>query len=430
MKPENIFKIIAVLFILSGFFLDPWILEKLLSPQAFIGFQYRMSLRLCEIILVLSGIILLALKINEATIKKSIEYYKLTAITLLTTVLLFISVNALCFVFYAVKDLAFYQNFIFAKYKKPLDNLYPGLTKKEINNLLQETWLRSYVYEPYTQFKERAFTGKYVNVHEKGFRFVKNQGPWPPDSKNTNVFLFGGSTLFNYGLPDDETIASYLQENLQNKNPGKNVFVYNFGQGYYFSSQECILLKKLLTEGFVPNLAVFLDGLNEFYQIKDEPIYTEKLKNFFERKEISLPDLPVIKLINEFKKQGTEECKYNDATIKNIIDRYFINKKIIEVISKSFGVKCCFVWQPIPAYKYDLKYHLFADGGFGRHSNSKSGYEYMEKLIKTDKSGNDFLWLADIQENIKKPLYVDKYHYTSELSKEVAEKISNFLIGF
>ena len=70
---------------------------------------------------------------------------------------------------------------------------------------------------------------KYINVDENGFRMTKNQGPWLPSPKYFNVFLFGGSTTFGYGIPDHQTIASYLQEFLSIVPLGKEARVYNFG---------------------------------------------------------------------------------------------------------------------------------------------------------------------------------------------------------
>ena len=289
--------------------------------------------------------------------------------------------------------------------------------------------MRPCVYEPYTQFKERVFHGKYVNVHETGFRFVKDQGPWPPDKNNFNIFVFGGSTSFNYGLPDYQTIPSYLQGLLSKSNTGKKNYIYNFCQGYYFSSQECIFLKKLLTSGYTPNVVLFIDGLNEFYQANDEPFYTEKLKNYFKGKEGFVLNIPIIRLISEAKTRKANDIidinnyRYNPSEINTIIDRYLVNKKITELICKDFSIKSFFIWQPVPTYKYDLQYHPFSDGGFGKHTLSRYGYKEMERHFKSGDLGNNFLWLADMQEGIDKPLYLDKYHYTAEMSNEIANKI-------
>ena len=150
--------------------------------------------------------------------------------------------------------------------------------------------------------------------------------------------------------------------------------------------------------------------------------------------------MPIVRVINiakgKFAKEYQDDTnfddeKYNDAAIittTRIINRYVINKKLIEAVSKAFSVKSVFVWQPVPAYKYDLRYYIFADGGFGENPHSKYGYPYMEKLSKRGDLGNNFLWLADIQENMKKSLYVDKFHYSSEMSKIIANKIYVFLM--
>ena len=130
-------------------------------------------------------------------------------------------------------------------------------------HLLKETWSRPFMYEPFTQFKERPYRGNYVNIDNNGFRYTKNQGPWPPQSQNINIFLFGGSTTFGYGVSDNQTIASYLQQYL-NEKLGRNVRVYNFGRGFYYLSQERVLYEQLLTSGFVPDIAIFIDGLNDF----------------------------------------------------------------------------------------------------------------------------------------------------------------------
>src|SRR5712692_403554 len=106
------------------------------------------------------------------------------------------------------------------------------------------------------------YAGRYVNVTESGFRLTKNQGPWLPDrTKYLTIFLFGGSTAFGYGLPDGETVASYLQEFFSSCCPSRPARIYNFARGGYFSSQERVLLEKLIVAGFIPDMAVFIDGL-------------------------------------------------------------------------------------------------------------------------------------------------------------------------
>src|SRR5207249_2176487 len=49
----------------------------------------------------------------------------------------------------------------------------------------------------------------------------------------------------------------------------------------------------------------------------------------------------------------------DDEGDAKVIERYGRNKRMIEVLAGGYGFVPVFVWQPIPWYKYDLKYHLF-----------------------------------------------------------------------
>ena len=80
------------------------------------------------------------------------------------------------------------NNVVEAKYGGvPLARAYADLDDRSIRELLRETWHKKQVFEPYTHFKEAPIKGRFVNVHEAGFRISKNQGRWPPAS--TSYFV-------------------------------------------------------------------------------------------------------------------------------------------------------------------------------------------------------------------------------------------------
>lgn len=328
---------------------------------------------------------------------------------------------------------------IFGKYRKSLTKVYPGLSKEEIGTLLSEGWSRPYTYEPFTLFKEGPYHGQYVHVDRNGFRATKNQGPWPPAPGHFNVFLFGGSTAFNYGLPDDQTIASYLQDFLMNVEIGKPVCVYNFGRGHYYSSQEFVLFHRLLASGFIPDMAIFIDGLNEFYHNDDRPYFSKRIDKFISTENNAsyrrlffqmLYKLPVVRIAKKTppRLKESEDTYQNGSVISRVIHTYVENKKLIEAVSGIYSVTPVFVWQPVPTYKYDLKYHLFAPASFGEHTYSKYGYPRMAEFVKKELPVKNFLWCADIQEGLQEPLYVDSVHYTAEMSKKLAQKIGHLLL--
>ena len=215
--------------------------------------------------------------------------YRFTAVTLLNILVALVLLNAILSAVFIVWDYLL-PNPVSTKYghlTSTLSAVYEGLSEREIDDLLKETWSRPFIYEPFTQFKERPYRGFYVNVDSNGFRITKNQGPWPPQSRCLNIFLFGGSTTFGYGVPDGQTIASHLQEYLATR-LDRDVRVYNFGRGYYYSTQERILYEELLASGFVPHMAIFIDGMNDFGHRSNEPLLTDRLREFVDHGKTSV----------------------------------------------------------------------------------------------------------------------------------------------
>lgn len=381
-----------------------------------------------------------------------IRYYRATALFLLNVVVLLVLANVGLYFVFRVKDNRTARNAARIHESESLKIAYPDLDARDIDQLVRETWSRSYAYEPFTQFKERSFRGRFVNVSEAGFRLSKDQGPWPPDPKHYNVFLFGGSTVFGYGVPDGETIASYLQAYLR-EHAWHDVCVYNFGRSSYVSSQERVLLEELLLADFVPDLALFVDGLNEF-AFPEGPAETQRLKAVFEGKADVrgwqwAKDLPMGRLARFIHGAGAsalthrpnvnprnveppsalDDPKYdNPEIIARVIKRYLDNKRLIEAVSREYGTRAAFVWQPIPLYKYDLKYHPFATGDFGTNAFAQHGYRYMERRVREEPPSENFLWCADIQEALAEPLYVDKVHYTARMNCLIASIVGRWVI--
>ena len=367
-----------------------------------------------------------------------VKAYKLAAHLLFGLLLVFVLVNGVFYFFtrfQGTKNEAVDMNAIKRALTNPfLNQLYPDLNRDELMVLLKETWGRPYAYEAFTQFKERKFRGKYVNVDRAGFRVSKNQGVWPPAPNNYNVFLFGGSTTFGYGVPDHQTIASYLQEKLREKST-KDVCVYNFGRGFYFPFQEKLLFEKLLISGHIPDMAIFIDGINNptnnisrgtFFTprfgrtLGKPPHFLSKLQD---KTRSVFNALPVIKFIL-FSRFGKE----SEAVGKGVFNPYLLNKQFIEAVSAVYKVTPVFVWQPTHSYHYDLNYYFMPENRASSHNPKRHEYEIMAELIKKEKFGDNFLWCADIQENIQEPLYVDICHYSPKMSKMFAETIAEMLI--
>ena len=307
---------------------------------------------------------------------------------------------------------------------------YPHRTPAEVDALLQETWTRPLEYAPWVQFKEREHHGRYVNVSAHGFRHVKDQGPWPPSPELTNVFVFGGSTTFGYGIADDETVASALQEALAGRT-ARPVRVYNFGCAHYYSSQERILFQQLLVGGFVPQLAVFIDGLNDFHQRTEEPPrFGPEFHAYVERRAVlrsrgpSWRDLLPWWAVGRSRSPGDGGSR-DPVVADRLIERYLNNKKMTEALARTFGVQPVFVWQPITMYKFDWNRHPL--GRSHPQALPGVGAERMAVRWERENLGPDFIWAADIHDQIPDPLYVDGVHYAPNLCRSLARFIVDTL---
>ena len=319
----------------------------------------------------------------------------------------------------------------------PMEKLalvYPGWNESDIEELLSETWSREYVYRPFVQHREAPRQGRYVNIDAAGFRRTSGSEPWPPANSALNVFAFGGSTTFGYGLPDWETIPARMQVRL-NADCERPVQVYNFGGGNFYSEQERALFETQLASGIRPDVAVFLDGLNEW---KKDPKFTRRLEYLMSEGDgrlalRALKTLPFLDWVASLRNRDSESLAPTDddaaaEAARKFVDRWLRNRRLVQAAGEAFEVELLFVWQPVPSYGYDLGAHLFGNESHRsiQHGLVRAGYQMMDRRrngVQAAPSSSDFLWLADLQEGRREPLYVDAAHYTAAFSEEIARRI-------
>jgi hypothetical protein len=142
---------------------------------------------------------------------------------------------------------------------------FPGKDETEIRGILNSIPHMQNQYEPFAEFREPEFHTPYTNVEKAGFRSIGHgQGPWPPDWRALNIFVFGGSTVIGAYSRDNESIPAYLQDALRGRTGVTNINVYNFATDAYYSSQEITFFQNQLRYGNFPDIVVFADGPNEF----------------------------------------------------------------------------------------------------------------------------------------------------------------------
>ena len=222
---------------------------------------------------------------------------------------------------------------------------FSDLDDHELDSLFTQTWEPGWQYEPWVGFTEAPRTSEYVTVYAEGFRRTIGSSNRLDNSSNVKkLFFFGGSTTFGYNVADQHTIPSYFQSFA----PQYDVF--NFGRGYYYSKQENILLMDLLERGHRPDVAVFIDGLNE--RCNGHP-YQDELSYFFslsknQRGEkalnwivLALSQLPVLKAIRKIG-FGLPQANHanGDCGIETLKDMWKSRLRIRASICAAFGIRC------------------------------------------------------------------------------------------
>lgn len=360
------------------------------------------------------------------------EGYRYAGIVFLTAFLLFIGLNLLAALAIKTKRANPVFDGVSPAVIEILAPLYPKLNRGQIHDLWKESTNWPFIYHPYTQHRLKPGKGKYIHIDKAGFRHVRQQSPWPAPESGFTIFMFGGSTTFGNGVPNEETIASHLQDLIRTEG-NADAHIYNFGQGAFFSTQERILFEELLTAGHHPDMVIFIDGINEC--ALDEPLHSDQIRQFYEGKRfLSLNRLPAVHLISRIisrvKSPAAPERANGPETAGQMAARYLENKKMIEALASSYGFRPVFVWQPAPLFKYDITYQPFLTPRVLLEKQfilEEKVYAFMEQIKNEEKLDGNFLWLADMQEHVKKPLYVDRVHYSPEMSQKIAAEIYGFI---
>lgn len=292
--------------------------------------------------------------------------YTAVARALLSTLLVFALFNVMLYVFPSLRaDVAVETPISFFGVDRLLA-AYPGWNSSQLIQLHNESRV-IFAYEPVVQFRIKPMSGSYVNASPHGFRFNARQAPWPPGRDALSVFVFGGSTTFGWLLPDRETIVSQLQDQFASAGCRRPVAAYNFGQPSYISTQEALFFQSIVMAGTVPDVAVFVDGFNDFF-FRGEMSFTRTLRAMMDETDLRqrigpathLPLYQLARRLNArlFYHPQVLDPETEQRLFQRIIAQWFRNKQLIEAIGQHHGAKTVFVWQPVPAFQYDLNYHF------------------------------------------------------------------------
>jgi lysophospholipase L1-like esterase len=112
---------------------------------------------------------------------------------------------------------------------------------------------------PYIMWKRRPHAGRAINIDRTGMRRT-----WynPADTQAKRIFCIGGSTTWGDWVADQDTYPSQLAKLIRDRGFGP-YRVYNLGQAGYSSTQSLIRLMLELRRGNIPDVVLFLSGIND-----------------------------------------------------------------------------------------------------------------------------------------------------------------------
>lgn len=95
---------------------------------------------------------------------------------------------------------------------------------------------------------------KPITISDDGFRYQEKLGP--KQDGQVRVFAFGDSVTMGWGVADNATFSAYLEQMLNSKCPQHSFQVINAGINAYPNSLTLERMKKVIEDGFRPDIVV------------------------------------------------------------------------------------------------------------------------------------------------------------------------------
>ena len=325
--------------------------------------------------------------------------------------------------------------FDYTAYEGIVDEAYAGAVLDDFSHLAK----LGFGYQPWVQFSEPPYKGKLVNVDvdSLGFSIRRTRNEEQKEkSPGLRIFTFGGSNTFGYNVSDEHTWPSYLSDilNKRAKELGLNIRieVTNYGRGFYYSTQEVLLLAQLLRRGQRPNLVIFLDGGNEGQSCSDAPFFTNKLRDAMHSLQFAIPNigwLPVVRLANVLNQRMFAPTQPNSCEnepekgIEGAV-QYEQNTKIARVVSELYNVKTLFFLGPDAPYNYPSE--LYRDKTRAKNHFQPS-HEYKNKFFSTSKNFEGIIDLANLFKSWgrDRKAIIDDVHYSPKFNQFLAQHVAD-----
>jgi lysophospholipase L1-like esterase len=321
----------------------------------------------------------------------------------------------------------------------PKDQLDP---RSQLSVYVNDNWANDYFkefdqsnmkqYTPFIGWTRKDYTGRYINIkdgHRQTYRPSMNSKPV------LRLYIFGGSFTWGTGGRDDYTIASYLVKLAGQE--GMYVEAENYAESAFVNWQSVIRFAELCAEGKVPDIAIFVEGVNDVGAKLQTPYLKRVHANFPEWREwVEQHDDPrkwfeKNSLLHKVARRlgyGLEERRARETILSTepervqrlaheIVTTYQENAAFVRKLAEAYGFKAWFFWQPmVSTKKHPTAVERTYVDDFGNAMTDV--YRAATQEIRSHGFAIDLSTSFDDQD---RTIYIDQAHIT-EVGNEIIAK--------
>lgn len=306
-------------------------------------------------------------------------------------------------------------------------------------------------YAPFAIWGVTRWHGKYVNNDESETgifrRTVNPAGSACGRHSWTNVWVFGGSTVYGTGVPDWATLPSYLSRDLNDVGKGC-VQVANFGVEGYVTNQELILLTGQLRTGRRPDVVIFYDGDNDAASAGPSPgppaphFYLTNIKARIEGSISGRLDflreshtMRLGRAIRGFLRptlSSTLAAGELHSKAVAVLDNYEANLQLARALGQSYNFRVYSFWQPSLFYGHKPLVQFEQQlPEIGASAAKDPWYQVIRAVFQEAGSraaaAEKFVFLGRLFESVKDPLYIDGMHLGPRGNELAAQAIAEYI---
>jgi lysophospholipase L1-like esterase len=299
-------------------------------------------------------------------------------------------------------------------------------------------------FTPFSIWSIPQWHSKYINNDETETgvlrRTANPTGKTCATKNSVNVWVFGGSTVYGTGVPDLATLPSYLSRQLNSVGRDCKI-VSNFGVEGYVSNQELIvLLEQLKTHR--PEIVVFYDGINDagtgedlnkpplpyydFQTIKDRVEGSIRGRFDFVKSSHAFRLAAMLGRAVRGKSPSTAQVAQRRAKAGAVLDNYEGNLRLARALGAAYGFETYAFWQP--SLYYGRKPLVpFEQNELSVSDRSPAIIASYEEAESRAAQCGCFVFLGDVFDSIKEPLYLDVAHLGPRGNELAAQAVAKYI---